>query len=40
MSRAIGLVAHIREEIDEPLAAEIWSRVDEESSGHNRPGTD
>jgi len=40
MSRAIGLVAHIQEEIDEPLAAEIWSRVDEESSGHNRPGTD
>jgi citrate synthase len=40
MSRAIGLVAHIQEEIDEPLAAEIWSRVDEESSGHNRPGAD
>jgi citrate synthase len=40
MSRAIGLVAHIQEEIDEPLAAEIWSRVDEESSGHNLPGTD
>jgi citrate synthase len=39
MSRAIGLVAHIREEIDEPLAGEIWSRVDEESSSHNRPGT-
>ena len=40
MSRAIGLVAHIQEEIGEPLAAEIWSRVDEESAGHNRPGAD
>jgi citrate synthase len=33
MARAIGLVGHIQEELDEPLAAEIWSRVDEESSG-------
>jgi citrate synthase len=40
MARAIGLVAHIQEEIEEPLAAEIWSRIDEESSSHNRPGPD
>ena len=32
MSRAIGLVGHIQEELQEPLAGEIWSRVDEESS--------
>jgi citrate synthase len=32
MARAIGLVGHIQEEIDEPLAAEIWTRIDEESS--------
>jgi citrate synthase len=32
MARAIGLVAHVQEELDEPLAAEIWSRIDEESS--------
>ena len=34
MARAIGLVGHIREELDEPLSGEIWSRLDEESSGH------
>jgi citrate synthase len=32
MARAIGLVGHIQEELQEPLAAEIWSRIDEESS--------
>jgi citrate synthase len=32
MARAIGLVGHIQEELQEPLAGEIWSRVDEESS--------
>src|ERR1700730_4184109 len=40
MARAIGLVAHIQEEIEEPLAAEIWSRIEEESSSHIRPGAD
>jgi len=40
MARAIGLVAHIQEEMEEPLAAEIWSRVDDESSSHSRPSTD
>jgi citrate synthase len=35
IARAIGLVAHIQEEINEPLAAEIWSRVDDEASEHN-----
>jgi len=36
MARAIGLVAHIQEEIEEPLAAEIWNRVEDEASEHNR----
>jgi citrate synthase len=35
MARAIGLVGHLQEEIQEPLAADIWSMVEEESSGHN-----
>ncbi len=34
IARAIGLVAHIQEELAEPLAGEIWSRVDEEASEH------
>jgi citrate synthase len=40
MARAIGLVAHLQEEMEEPLAAEIWSRIEEESSSHPRPSTD
>ena len=32
MARAIGLVGHIQEELHEPLAAEFWSRIEEESS--------
>ena len=40
MARAIGLVAHLQEEMEEPLAAEIWSRIEGESSSHLRPGSD
>jgi citrate synthase len=32
LARAIGLVGHIQEELNEPLAAEIWTRVDQEAS--------
>jgi citrate synthase len=38
MARAIGLVAHLQEELAEPMAAEIWTRVEEEASDHLRPG--
>jgi citrate synthase len=37
MARAIGLVAHLQEEVGDPLAAEIWSRVEEEAAEHKRP---
>ena len=37
MARAIGLVAHLQEELAEPMAAEIWERVEEEASEHLRP---
>jgi citrate synthase len=40
MARAIGLVAHVQEEIDDPMAAEIWARVEEEASEHERGKAD
>ncbi|MHB8588327.1 MAG: citryl-CoA lyase [Candidatus Dormibacteraceae bacterium] len=40
IARAIGLVAHLQEEMEEPLAAEIWARTEDESSSHLRPATD
>jgi citrate synthase len=32
LARAIGLVGHIMEEWEQPMALEIWQRVDEEAS--------
>ena len=40
MARAIGLVGHLQEEMTEPMAAEIWARVDQEASGDRSPGQD
>ena len=37
MARAIGLVGHILEEANNPMAEEIWHRVDEEASQHLKP---
>lgn len=36
MARAIGLVAHLQEELSDPMAGEIWARVEEEASAHLR----
>ena len=37
MARAVGLVGHILEETREPMAEEIWARVDDEASAHLKP---
>jgi citrate synthase len=37
MARAVGLVGHLLEETREPMATEIWERVDEEASAHLKP---
>lgn len=36
-ARAIGLVGHILEESNNPMAVEIWQRVEDEASAHVRP---
>jgi citrate synthase len=37
MARAVGLVGHILEESRNPLAIEVWQRIEEEASAHMRP---
>jgi citrate synthase len=37
MARAVGLVGHVLEEARDPMATEIWERVDEEASAHLKP---
>ena len=37
MARAVGLVGHILEESREPMALEIWERMEEEASAHLKP---
>jgi citrate synthase len=36
MARAIGLVGHILEEREQPMAVELWQRVDDEATAHLR----
>lgn len=36
MARAIGLVGHILEESENPMAVELWQRVEDEASEHAR----
>jgi len=37
MARAIGLVGHILEESEWPMATELWHRIDDEATAHLRP---
>ncbi|ABM57761.1 citryl-CoA lyase [Verminephrobacter eiseniae] len=38
MARAVGLVGHILEEIDDPMGVEIWQRVEREAGGPRQDG--
>jgi citrate synthase len=40
MARAVGLVGHLLEETERPMALEVWQRIDEEASAHARPKRD
>ena len=37
MARAIGLVGHLLEEARNPMALEVWERMEEEASAHLKP---
>jgi len=40
MARAIGLVAHLQEEMDEPMAAKIWARSEAEAGAETHSDRD
>jgi citrate synthase len=37
MARAVGLVGHLLEEARNPIALEVWERIEEEASAHLKP---
>jgi citrate synthase len=39
MARAVGLVGHILEESRQPMAEEVWLRIEEEASAHLKPAS-
>ncbi|MEA2172008.1 MAG: citrate synthase [Solirubrobacteraceae bacterium] len=40
MARAIGLVGHLAEEREQPMATEIWHRAEADATAHVRPAAD
>ena len=36
MARAVGLVGHVLEEERQPMAMELWHRIEDEATAHNR----
>ena len=36
IGRTIGIVGHLAEELRNPIAREVWERIEEEASEHNR----
>lgn len=37
MARAVGLVGHLLEEARQPIAEEVWLRIEDEASAHLKP---
>jgi citrate synthase len=40
MARAVGLVGHLLEEARDPMAEEVWHRIEEEASSHLKKKAD
>ena len=36
MARAVGLVGHVLEEAQQPMAMELWHRIEDKATAHTR----